>query len=281
MMLAFLLAGVTLIVLATVLGPLWRQTRAPPERAAYDRAVYRDQLKELERDAARGLIGPPEAASARIELQRRLLGADATGAAPQIGKRLPLLAMGLALAFAMGAAALYLRLGAPSVPDAPFAERQAERDQAAQAQTQLAQIKGMVAKLADEMKSHPDDLEGWLRLGRSYAVLGQPDEAANAFAEAERLKPNDPGILMAEAQAWMTGLQISDPIPDRAIDLLRRVQALDPTSQAALWYLGLHAAQSGEFAEARADWEKLLPLMPGDSDERKTVMAALAAIKNK
>ena len=105
--------------------------------------------------------------------------------------------------------------------------------------------------------------------------------AAMTYAEAERLKPNDPGILMAEAQAWMTGLQISDPIPDRAIDLLRRVQALDPTSQAALWYLGLHAAQSGEFAEARADWEKLLPLMPGDSDERKTVMAALAAIKNK
>ena len=60
------------------------------------------------------------------------------------------------------------------------------------------------------MKQHPDDLEGWLRLGRSYAVLGQPDDAAAAFAQAEKLKPNDPAVLMAEAQALMAGLPIAE-----------------------------------------------------------------------
>jgi cytochrome c-type biogenesis protein CcmH/NrfG len=37
----------------------------------------------------------------------------------------------------------------------------------------------------------------------------------------------------------------------------------------------------GSFAQARTNWEKLLPLMPEDSEERKTVAAALDAIKDK
>ena len=77
-MLALILAlvGTTLIVLALVLGPLLKPARAPATRDAFDRAVYRDQLKELERDVARGAVAESEAATARLELQRRLLAAD-------------------------------------------------------------------------------------------------------------------------------------------------------------------------------------------------------------
>jgi cytochrome c-type biogenesis protein CcmH len=60
-----------------------RDQRAPP--AASDVAVYRDQLKEVERDLARGLIAEDEADRLRTEVSRRLLDADRTahtGAAP-------------------------------------------------------------------------------------------------------------------------------------------------------------------------------------------------------
>jgi cytochrome c-type biogenesis protein CcmH len=282
-MLALILAliGTTLIVLTLVLGPLLKPARAPVTREAFDRAVYRDQLKELEREVARGAVAENEAATARLELQRRLLAADSDDKAASAGTRKPLLAGALALAIVLIAGGLYWRLGSPGVPDDPYANRQAERAQVAQQQAQLNQIRGMVAKLADDMKQHPGDLEGWLRLGRSYAVLGQPDDAAAAFAQAEKLKPNDPAVLMAEAQALMAGLPIAEQLTPQVVALLDRIQTIDPDEPAVLWYLGLHAAQQGDFKTARANWEKVKEKMPPGSDEARTVATALDAIKDR
>jgi cytochrome c-type biogenesis protein CcmH len=279
--LTLLLAGTTVIVIALVVGPLMKPTRAPATRAAFDRAVYRDQLKELERDVARGVVRDNEAATTRLELQRRLLAADNDGAPEAAGARKPLLAAGAALLIVLLAGGIYAVLGSPRLPDEPYADRQAERDQLVQQQAQMTQIRAMVAKLADDMKQHPDDVEGWLRLGRSYAVLGQPDDAANAFAQAEKLKPDDPAVLMAEAQALMAGRPVSDSITEQVVTLLNRVQKLDPDEPAVMWYLGLHAAQEGDFATARTNWQKVEDKMPADSDEGKTVAAALDAIKDK
>ncbi len=282
-MLALLLAiiGTTLIVLALVLGPLLKPARAPATREAFDRAVYRDQLKELDREVARGAVAESEAATARLELQRRLLAADSEDKAMTGGARRPLLAGALALAIVLVAGGLYRRLGSPGVPDAPYAGRQAERDQVAQQQAQLNQIRAMVAKLAEEMKQHPEDVEGWLRLGRSYAVLGQPDDAAAAFARAEKLKPNDPAVLLTEAQALMAGRPIAEALTPQVVTLLDRIQAIDPDEPAVLWYLGLNAAQQGDFKAARADWEKVKDKMPPDSEEARTVATALDAIKDR
>jgi cytochrome c-type biogenesis protein CcmH len=281
MILAFLLLGVTLIVLAMVLGPLMKQAKPPPERNSFDRAIYRDQLQELEREVARGVIEPSEASAARLELQRRLLAADSEASPARLGTRQPGLAVGLAIAIAIGSVTLYWRMGAPGLPDEPLAERRGERAERDTAQAQLAQIKTMVAGLAERLKSTPDDLEGWLRLGRSYAVLGQPAEAAAAFAQAERLRPNDPTVLLAEAQALMAGHKVTDPISDDAAALLKRVATIDPSNPAAMWYLGLHAAQQGNFAEARDNWQRLLAALPENGDEHKTVAAALDAIKGR
>jgi cytochrome c-type biogenesis protein CcmH len=248
MLLAILLAGVTLIVLAMVLGPLMKPAKPPPERSAFDRAIYRDQLAELEREVARGLVEPAQAAPARLELQRRLLGTETVPAPAKPGARRPLLAATLAVAIVLIASILYLRVGAPGLPEEPYDARGPERERAAAAEAQMAQIKSMVAGLAERLKSNPDDLEGWLRLGRSYAVLGERDQADAAFAQAERLKPNDPAVLIAEAQALMARHAVADPIPDQVIALLKRVEAIDPNQPTVLWYLGLHAAQQSDFA---------------------------------
>src|SRR5690242_12139490 len=269
------------IVLALVLGPLLKPARAPATREAFDRAVYRDQLKELEREVARGAVAESEAATARLELQRRLLAADSEDKAATGGARKPLLAATIALAIVLIAGSLYLQLGSPGLPDDPYAGRQAERDEVAQQQAQINQIRGMVAKLAEEMRQRPDDLEGWLRLGRSYAVLGQADDAAAAFAQAEKLKPNDPAVLMSEAQALMAGHSLSEPMAPQVIALLERIQTIDPDEPAVLWYLGLHAAQQGDFKTARADWQKVKDKMPPDSEEARTVGTALDAIKDR
>lgn len=280
-MLFALLLGVTLIVLGIVVGPLLRAAKPRPARKAYDRAVYRDQLSELERDVVRGVVTPAEAVPARLELQRRLLAAEADIEPTRPGRREPALAAGLAVMIVLGAGGFYWLSGQPGLPDQPFAERGAERQEQAAAQAQMAQIRGMVAKLAEEMKSRPEDVEGWLRLGRSYAVLGQAEEAAAAFAKAEQLRPNDPAILLGEAQAMMAGHSLAEPIPDQVVALLKRVTALDPNNPGAMWYLGWRAAQDGDFATAREDWQRLLAALPENGDEHKTVAAALDAIKGR
>jgi len=56
-------------------------------------------------------------------------------------------------------------------------------------------IRGMVARLAERLKQDGSDVEGWLRLLRSYIVLGDKDQARAAAAEARRALASDPAKL--------------------------------------------------------------------------------------
>ena len=69
-------ALMTLAVIAIILWPLLRPTRRSMDRADYDLAIYRDQLDEVERDLARGVIDAEQAEAARTEIKRRILGPD-------------------------------------------------------------------------------------------------------------------------------------------------------------------------------------------------------------
>ena len=58
-----------------------------------------------------------------------------------------------------------------------------------------AMIRGMVEKLAEKLHQDGNDLEGWLRLVRSYMVLGERDKARAAADEARRVFASDPQKL--------------------------------------------------------------------------------------
>ena len=91
--LAIALVGLTMLALAVLLVPLLLRRQRGESREAYNLAVYRDQLAEIERDLARGLLNPEQAEAARAEIGRRILALQ-TGAAsphptppPQAGER--------------------------------------------------------------------------------------------------------------------------------------------------------------------------------------------------
>ena len=75
----------TLVVVATLARAYMRGTDDSRPPAAYDLDVYRDQLKEVERDLARGVVSQVDAERARTEVSRRILAAAA--AMQQAGKR--------------------------------------------------------------------------------------------------------------------------------------------------------------------------------------------------
>jgi cytochrome c-type biogenesis protein CcmH len=454
-------------VLAAVGLPLLRRARSLPERGAFDRLVYRDQLREVERDVGRGVLNEAEASSARLEIQRRLLAVDATEGTRHKGSiRSPIMAV-LASAFILlGGGAVYWRLGAPTLPDVPHADQAAAQPASppsAQAPTapphvdmkvaaeRLAQkleadpsnaegwelyartvsmlgdwpkakqayqraldlgrksadtyagygemlvladegivsasardafvsalavdpkgevpryymaladsqagdvreaidawlalaadipddspmreeitrrvaeaarsgglpapalpkgrpaeavtpngtgpteeqmaaaadmapadrekmVAGMIAQLETKLQSAPDDLDGWLRLGRAYAVQGKDDKSADAFDHAIKLKPTDADIKLQAVGALLSRLQSSDPLPPRAITLLRQVASVSPDAPEVLWYLGVAAAREGRPSEARQDWTKLLTQLSQGGDDYKMVQAAIGQL---
>ena len=107
-----------LLVLLAVVLPLMRGGASAPDRETFDRAVYRDQMRELERDAARGMIAPAEAAAARLEIQRRLLSrAGSATAIAQTGRN-PALAIVLILLAASGAGGVLMQVAGTEVAPA-------------------------------------------------------------------------------------------------------------------------------------------------------------------
>ncbi len=459
MMLIVLCAALTALVLAVLVRPLLRRPRPLPDGASFDRAVYRDQLRELDRDVGRGLIGAEEARAASLEIQRRLLATDRLTREAPASRRSPRLAIAVCCLVMAGATSLYVRLGSPALPDLPFATRvlpppatatagadtssphndtkaaaerlaaklkqnpadtagwllyartestlsdwdraidayrhaialgpvdgedyagfgemlvmaadgivspaahdaftaslkadpanavarfylaladgqagetdkaiaawraqAAELDAASPIRAEIARriaeaaaqagiappplppppaaapgptaeqmaaaeqmspaqrdqmVEQMTARLAAQLQANPTDSDGWLRLGRAYAVQGKPDQAADAFMAAAKLRPDDADIKLQAVAALLSPVKPDAPLPARAVALLREVAVQRPQAPEVLWYLGVSAARDGRKDEARRDWSQLLTTLPSGSEDYKMVQSALSGL---
>src|SRR6185312_12920396 len=157
--------GVALMTAAAVWAVLWPLARRGRDlRSGSDVAVYRDQLAEIQRDRAAGLIGENEAVGAQVEISRRLIAA-----ADAALTLLPL-----------SAATLYLALGSPSLPDQPLAAR------VAGARGNPA-IDTLIAQVEDHLSGHPEDGRGWEVIAPVYLRLGRFDDAVKARRNALKL----------------------------------------------------------------------------------------------
>lgn len=122
----------------------------------------------------------------------------------------------------------------------------------------------MVAKLARRLEREPEDLDGWLMLGRSYAALEQYPLAARAYQRADRLA----GSRNAEAlTGWAEALTLGDEneLAGRAGRLFEQALTLEPDSGKALFFAGIAAERRGELPLARERFVRLLALGPPDN----------------
>jgi cytochrome c-type biogenesis protein CcmH len=120
-------------------------------------------------------------------------------------------------------------------------------------------ITAMVAKLEKHLQDAPDDLQGWLMLGRSYLALQRLDDAVNAYDRAHRLGKNAEAALgLGEALSMRAGGEIT---PDAA-NLFEEALAIAPSNPKALLYGGFAAAIRGNRALARGRWLALKDLHP-------------------
>lgn len=271
----FILQAIALaaIVLLLVVLPLLRRPSPAKDNSA-DKVninIYRDQLRELDEDLAAGTIDQARHAEAHAELERRLLedtkvvsGNPATEAAPRSGK---LTAVIIAALIPLGAAGLYLAVGTPAglTPEQARADAHDITPQ---------QVEALVEKLAARMKESPENGEGWVMLGRSYAALDRYPEAATAYAEAVTRIPGDAQLLVdyADVLAMSRGRKLAGE-PEK---LVQRALAIDPVNGKALALAGTAAFERQDYATAVKYWQKLAASLPADSGIADAVQNSIA-----
>ncbi len=150
------------------------------------------------------------------------------------------------------------------VPPGPSHE-QVEAARGIDAADREQMIRGMVDRLAERLKTSPDDADGWVRLGRARVVLGEPALAKEAYAKAATLRPDDVGLLVAWADSIVAA---SEPAPPNGAELspvVERIVARAPNHPRALWLAGALALSAGDPATARARWTSLLDAIDPNS----------------
>ena len=236
-------------------------------------ALFRNRLAILDAERHAGGLTEDDFQEARQELERELL-AEADEAPPQALRRAaasPMVAVMVAVFVPLMAFGLYLQLGAPQAlkasPSTPVTE--------AAARGQIPHsLEEMVAQLEDRLVLNPEDADGWVMLGRSYAAFNRLEEARDAFRKADSLRPDDPVTLVAYAET-LAGLQGNrlDGEPEK---LIRRALVIDPNLPRALWLAGVMDFRRGDRAVAAARWQRLLDRGGLNEEQTRRVQQAIA-----
>jgi cytochrome c-type biogenesis protein CcmH len=260
-----------LMTVAAIFAVLWPLSRTSAPAGGSEAAVYKDQLAEIERDVAAGLIGVSEAEAARVEISRRLLAADGQGelpARPNLALRRASAVVAL-VGLPVAAVMFYLALGSPRLGDFPLASRTRTADV-------NQPLENMVAQVVAHLEKNPADARGWTVLAPVLARLGRYDDAVGAYRNVityagdnaerradlgEALALVAGGVVTAEAKAEF----------ERAI-------AQDADEPRSNYFLGLAAEQDGRQADAAAIWRAVLAKAPQDAPWRPLVQEALTRV---
>jgi cytochrome c-type biogenesis protein CcmH len=237
------------------------QLQAQHDAGTLDARRYADERATLEREIGALLLAGPAPTST---------ASRALGARPSRG-----LVASLVLIVVAVAAIGYSRTGSPSLlrGGATLASAAAPEAPASGA-TALQQIEAMVGKLAERMKSNPDDAQGWTMLARSYTVLGRFAEALPAYQRATALQPANASLLAdyADAVAATHGT-VNNP---ESIALVERALKADPRHPKALALAGTVAYDRGDYPSAIAHWQQLAAQLGPGSELTPRVQAMIA-----
>ena len=229
----------------------------------YNIIIYQDQLKEIDLDINRGLLNATDGETLRTEIEKKIeknsdYQASQTKNSSKSGIRRTGISKAIAIVSFMPFASygLYAYLGSPESSDQPFANRQLESP----AEKINGQMIELVAKLKGRLRQNPNELKGWILLGRSLVSLKRFDDASNAFKKAFRIAPNRSDIAASAAE---TKFMAMDGKFNQEIRYFFKTAAkLNPREHKALFYLGLDSFFSENFSTAIQYWVDLIAVSP-------------------
>lgn len=279
-----IILGLLLIVMlaAAMLCVAWpwlRQTKvALANRQELNVALFQQRLHELEQDLGLGKIDATQFDQAKIELQQGLLQDTAMPEAAIVTTGSRALLWGLLAALPAFAVVLYFCVGG-SQDLYHYQQQQVSNQQATALTQQLKTPQAVLSKLEKTVAQNPNDPQGWFLLGRLYMDFQRTKDATKAFAHANQLKPNDPDIMLQYAQALF--VQNHMRLNSQAKALLKAVVTQDPNNQGVINLLALDAYSSKHYQQAIDYWQSLLEYNAPDSDNYRSLQAAIANAQQK
>jgi cytochrome c-type biogenesis protein CcmH len=243
-------------------------------RDAVNVSVYRDQMRELEADLATGVLSRDRYDEARRELERRLLEDAASAAQPvKAAPRTRYAALVVGVTIPVVAGMLYMVTGTPGALDVERVA--AEQSHAMDRQ----QMEALVERLAQKLReSKEPNAEGWAMLARSYNSMGRFEDAVAAYKTALKAGPPDARLLAdyADALAMVQGRTLAGE-PEK---LIQQALKLDPQNVKALALAGTVAFDKKNYREAAAHWEKILAVVPPESETAQAIKGSIAEARS-
>ena len=253
-------------ILITVIGlltflPLFFKSRGQGtvDRRRLNLALHEERRRELQAEAE----SSEESQFLAEDLERTLLDDLDTQADPVVtstGKAAKITLWTTILLIPLLASVGYITWGHPELLDAPPLKSMHETRKAIQ-------------ELADRLSANPNDLEGWVLLGRSLQTTERPTEAAKAYETATRLAPGDPDLLALHAEALAEAQD--GKLEGQPAAIIQQIVRDHPKHKMGLWLGGLAAAQAGDMRNARQLWERLRAELPPGGPEIKEIDAYL------
>jgi cytochrome c-type biogenesis protein CcmH len=270
-MITFSIAAVLLSALAAVLILQRASIAARRQDADPTLALYRRQLNEIDDLAERGLLAEGELKVARAEAARRLLGAARTAEAaaadaapPRVSRPLRLMVLAGAVAAPALAAALYVTLGKPGLPDQPFSARMK-----AWTQQDLRSLRPdeVAALLQQAIAKDPNkSAEPLTLLADMQLQSGNATGAEASIRKAIRLQPDDDGLWSSLGNLLVLEGNGAETPP--AQQAFRQALKLNPKNAAARYNLGRARIAGGDLNGGLADWRALAADLPPDQRQQ-------------
>ena len=275
-------------------------TNSPLGQGELNLQVFRRRLEELDGDLAAGLLDQGQFEAARHDLERELLsdlkGSGRSGDATGVGSAGtdsdatvanrsagPAPWLTLLLVFAVPAAAVltYVQLGNPQIiPSLETAAIDGAPDPATGPDGQQGPALDTLAQgLAERMEQNPDNLEGWLMLGRTYFALEQPAKALQAIERANQLAPDQVAVMLAYAEALAANN--GNSLVGRPAELVRTALEREPANPSARWLNGMLAFQQERFADAAGTWQTVLDELDPAAQEAQEMRQMIAEARGR
>ncbi|WP_432417083.1 c-type cytochrome biogenesis protein CcmI [Rhizobium leguminosarum] len=251
-----LVAALTAALAVILLYPLLRGAKAADNIRAGEAAVYRDQLRELDRDLDGGLITPEEADYARAEIGRRLIAVSAEEPAetPKPARHHRFTEAFVLLVLPVLGLCLYLTTGRPDLPSQPLEAR---------LENPGNDVAVLITKAERHLAEKPDDGKGWDVLAPIYFRTMRVNDAQVAYRNAIRLLGPSPVRLDGLAETLMA---VSDGVvTEEARQVLEQSLTLEADNPRARFYIALSMEQAGRPDEARQAFEALAKQSPSDA----------------
>ncbi len=274
MLFVLIALGIALFVAVVFLWFLLRE-RKPMTQASQANAnakVYRDQILDLDREHDSGHISDEEWQQSRDELSLRLLEDTSAVDDPAAKTEKPAIwtAVVLAVALPLGSMGMYMWVGQPEALN-PLALKTPD-------QVDPKDLTKMAQTLAEKLQDKPDNLQGWVMLGRTYRTLENFDAALRAYDSA--LKLSDDDDLKLE-RIEVIAMQRQGQFEGEPWNVIREVLQRDPQHFGALLTAGSASYAEGKFADALKYWEQARKPLDANNPDLEGLENAIATVRER